>query len=107
MSSLGRYGLEAFGVVGSDDLNDKLVQAIKIHYNDQEKGIIALKVILDDLFQKAEAISDGKSLGFRMFTTVCSDKQNRDGLTKDVFRILRDKGWHYSLILTDDNLLPT
>lgn len=105
MNFLDRYGFEAMGIYGNTELNKKMIKAIKSHYDNQEIGAIALNSVIDELYKKAEAIENGRSSGFRMFTTICKEKTAYDNLMRDVFDILRDAGWKYNLLLTDDSLI--
>ncbi|MGR9051383.1 MAG: hypothetical protein ACU84J_01915 [Gammaproteobacteria bacterium] len=104
--TLSTYGIAAFGIEATTEVNNALAKAIVDTFDNKETGAIALRTILDGLYQKAEAITDGRSKGFRMFTAEGTHKLESDALTRKVFDILQAAGWHYNLKLTDDALLP-
>lgn len=104
--TVSTYGIAAFGIEATTEINDALAKAIVDTFENKEAGAVALKAVLDELHQKAEAITDGRYKGFRMFTAEGTHKLERDALTRKVFDILQSSGWHYNLKLTDNAILP-
>lgn len=104
--AISTYGIAAFGIEATTEINNALAKAIVDTFENQETGAVALKAILVELYQKAEAITDGRSKGFKMFAKEGTHKLQSDALTRKVFDILQSSGWHYHLQLTDDALLP-
>jgi hypothetical protein len=107
MSSLETYGLQALGVDATHDLNTALILAVKRCYKDDEieRGFIELNSIILELYQKLEAIHEGRSTKFRMFSGLEKFKAERDALTKEVFEILKKSGWKYNSVLTESLLM--
>lgn len=63
--ALAQHGLDSFGV-RVPELNDALLTIVAGHSCGQERAAALIELALSQLLQKLEAISDGRSNGFRI-----------------------------------------
>lgn len=105
MNAFEKYGFDAMGIYDADELNPILVGMVRdIFGGDSEQAYTMLLSCLDELYVKAERITDGSISGARMFTTICGTPElTRQGneLTRRLFSELSSR-WHYALELDGD-----
>ncbi len=108
MTTINTYGLESFGIDATDELNTEIIKLINLHFKDEETGYVVFTDILEELHQKCEAIQDGRSKAFRMFTSYSSNTEAKNSLTKDIIDLFTANNWHYQITLDKENslLLP-
>ena len=114
MSGLSTYGLGVFGFEATTESNASLFRDMKEAFgltkDSSESEIyyaaVALEGCLEELYQKADAIVDGRSRGFKMFTGFGGEYvAKRHDLMKKVFSHLSESTLLSGLILADDCLI--
>lgn len=105
MNAFEKYGFDAMGIYDADELNPILIGMVReIFGGDSEQAYRTLVDCLDELFYKAERITDGHISGARMFTTICGTPEltlQRNDLTRRLFSEL-SRRWCYALELDGD-----
>ena len=110
MNAFEKYGFDAMGIYDAEELNPILIGMVRdIFGGDSEQAYTMLLSCLDELYVKAERITDGSISGARMFTTICGTPElTRQGneLTRRLFSELSSR-WHYALELDGDIMRST
>ena len=105
MNAFEKYGFDAMGIFDADELNHVLIAIVReIFGGDSEQAYTMLADCLDEIYSKAERITEGHISGSKMFTTICGTPeltQQRNELTRRLFSELSSR-WHYNLTLDGD-----
>lgn len=113
MNAFENYGLDAMGIVDANSLNQTMIRLVQEVFGKAERpeddaaGYTILNSCLDELYAKAERITDGHCSGSRMFTTEMGNAeltQKRNILMRKLFEEI-SKVWHYNLEIVNGNEL--
>ena len=103
MNAFQKYGLDAMGIDDCESFNEKMIKTVyEIFGKDNaEDGFSELVSCLEELYKKAERVSDGLCYASKMFST--EDGEKRNTLMKKVFEEI-SKVWHYNLEIVNSQL---
>ena len=105
MNALKKYGLDAMGIIDAEEMNKVMITAVREVFGaDSEQAYAILTSCLEELYAKAERITEGHAIATRMFTTLCGTPElteKRNALTRRLFSELSTR-WHYNLTLDGD-----
>lgn len=105
MNGFQKYGLDAMGICDAESFNGTMIRVVReVFGNPEEEGAYTvLNRCLDELYGKAERITDGHCAhcaGSRIFTG--TEKHNL--LMQKLFDEI-SKVWHYKLEIVDGILI--
>ena len=107
MNAFEKYGLDAMGIADAEAFNTTMISLVQEVFGVSEKpqenesGYRMLNSCLDELYSKAERISNGHCYASRMFAVEMGSKElteKRNILMKKLFGEI-SKVWHYNLKL--------
>jgi len=113
MNAFEKQGLDAMGIEDAKSFNETMIRLVRETFGESaipqenETGYKMLNKCLDELYYKAERITDGHSSAFRMFST----ERGSEELTEKTNTLMRklfdeiSKVWSYNLEIINGNEL--
>lgn len=113
MNAFEKYGLDAMGIDDAEGFNKTMISLVHDVFGksdtpqENETGYKILNSCLDELYTKAERITDGHCSGARMFSSEMGSTElteKRNELMRKLFGEI-SMVWHYNLKIVDGDKL--